>query len=168
MSPMPFKWKFFRFNNYFHIGLVLLLTTLLIVGWTTEGEFKQVTALVVAAVGLALLFTNSVNNLILLGKYYPENLPGIPFSRYIKTLFGFSLAPLACLGIIAGYGIYEECISAIVQKRNPDSTGLTMAGFFLLAFVTGLHACWYQVVLRKTIRRNFNLGIDRFLSDEEP
>jgi hypothetical protein len=166
---MPFRWRFFRFSNYFHIGLVLMLMALLIFGWTYEpGMRRESIIFVIAGVGLILLITNSINNLVLLGKYYPEKLPATLFSRYSKFLFGFSLLPLLGIGVIAGYGMYEECIRAPLEQRNPDPSGLTMAMIFVLTFLTGLHACWYQVVLRKTIRRNFDLGLDKFLTDDNP
>ena len=165
---MPFKWRFFRFTNYFHIGLVSLLTFFLIVGWASQESEPELWTYLLASLAPPLLITNAVNNLILLGKYYPEKLPGKQFSTYVKILFGVSIAPFAFVGLITGFVINDECIQPLVEDRPVEFSGLTTAFLFILAFLTGFHALWYQVVLRKTIRRNFDLGIDQFLTDENP
>jgi hypothetical protein len=56
----------------------------------------------------------------------------------------------------------------IRDDKPADPYGLTMLVVMLLLLFSGFYACWNQVVLRKTIRRNFDYITHQFLSDENP
>jgi hypothetical protein len=58
----------------------------------------------------------------------------------------------------------------VLNDENPlaDNRLKLFLGMYCLVSLTGLPICFFQVSLRRTIRRNYNAGIDSFLDNDNP
>jgi hypothetical protein len=164
---MPFKWRFFRFSNYLHIALWIIFFAILTYSWRTQGLAPDYLSFSALILGVLILIAHCINNLILLSKYYPEKLPGKGFVTYTIVMLVLSMLLLVAVLIITVVGVSEE-INTIIEKKAPNRIGILMATFCVLISFTGVHSCWFQLLLRRTIRRNYLKGIDSFLADDNP
>ena len=129
-------------------------------------SFEDVAALILLILFPTILLANSSVNILILERYYPDRVPG-------KRLRGFSIALfiLALLSIVAAV---TGAIAAFVAllSRESGSMGRDLIGYLVAAAIaliglTGMYILWFQVSLRKAIRRNHEMALDSFLDDEE-
>lgn len=165
---MPLKWKIFRIGNYVHLLCLVIFIPLVIAAYSTSYEAEVIVVYWVAFITIAILMANSIINLVILEKYYPEKLPGKKLVISSKILLGFTLLLLLLMAISAGFAFYEEFIAGPVDEEDTYHVVKTLLLVYMLAIITGVYISWLQVALRKTIRRNFEMGIASFLNDDNP
>jgi hypothetical protein len=112
---------------------------------------------------LATLITNSAINLNLLTKYYPNHLPSRKLQRAGVVLFILTLLIIVLNTILA--------VTLWIQIWGPAMVGntriLMIVGIVTGVSLTGIYILWNQVSLRKMLRRNYEISMETFLSEEQ-
>lgn len=159
---MPLKWKFFVVLNWAIVALHVFLIGLVVISIQWHQEEITSILMIIFTILLAVLLVNCINNLHLIQKYYPQKMPVRRFVVYSKIVFGVSVAALAIFLFVIAIGIYDEFSDP--PDKNDEGVGKITLIIFGVIILANLYACWNQVVLRKTLRRNFQLELDNFLN----
>jgi hypothetical protein len=161
---LPLKWKIFKIINSLYLA-----SCLGILGFSCYNISLRVMSYGPMEVLIFSLFllcflvfsANCIYNLYMLEKLYPDNYNKRPkkLSRIFLTL---NLIILSLLFLFFLYGLSEE-LRNLNKRRHNDNIGIwiLLVLFILISF--GVYITWLQIILRKTIRRNFESSMDNFL-----
>jgi hypothetical protein len=160
---LPLKWKIFRFVNYLYLLITLVILIYLIYnGLSSElGGANDLFIYILVTLCPLLLAVNCSINSYMIEKCYPD--------LYAKTLTTTSLGFLILSCIILGLTILLMIFGIADMISGPQGDGSANGEDykFLLALsvivIIGVYICWMQVILGKTIRRNFEKSLDNFL-----
>lgn len=161
---LPTKWKIFRALNFVHIATVTIwLITILYQNWTRLDDLVHDWSFVLFALLFPIiLIANGLFNANLLEKFYPDQLPGVRFLTLHKVLYFIFLGVVGCC-IYGSIFLYYELFSHEPYRERMNAEAVFYILLVTAATATGIPITYFQVSLRKTIRRNFNLSMDRFL-----
>lgn len=165
---LPIRWKIFRVLSYVHMAITALITALGVVAIFGPGfsvrSVEQVVVLFLMLLAPVSLLANSSVNILLLERYYPDRLPGKTLRRFSVVLFILTLLSVLFVLLIAAVGLVDT-LSQTSEQR--DIFSLLAAAATAVIGLTGAYVLWFQVSLRKAIRRNHELVFDNFLKAEE-
>lgn len=162
---LPLKWKIFRLVCYLHIAAVFscLALVLIINGrFIFSGVTNFLEFLLIFSV-LTVLLSNSFINTWLLERYYPDRWPGRALNIWHITLF-IAFVIIICLFTIGCFAIFFDVMLGENKNVAINQRSIISMIVFGIITLTGLSICYFQVSLRKTIRRNYQREIDSFLN----
>ena len=167
-TGIPPKWQFFRITNYLHIvaasGILVVMITIIksVVFFGTH----TLLLFIFSAAGILILLANSVINLLLLEKYYPDKLPGKILLKLHTVLLIFSILFSSLIIFITAAQLPE-----VISPETDNPMQIVQKIIFIFYFIislTSLPVYLLQIRMRKLLRWNYDSEIDRFLHDENP
>jgi hypothetical protein len=163
---VPARWLLFQIFNYLTllpaIGTLLYLVYLSAI---TRYLPFNVPLLLIIVSGMSILIFDSIINLLLMEKYYPDKMPGKLFLRIgaiiniLATIFKLPVIFIAIVFIIelltTPEGSYTGFAIFLFFQACPMAIALAAVPVFVL-----------RSGIQKLIKWNYNMAIDRFLNDE--
>src|SRR5215831_11094335 len=145
---MPLKWKLFRIANYFQAALGLGISGFVIYDFGLRDSGNIPISLLVITFPLSLV-SNSIINIYLLEKYFPENMFARGLSRASRVFFVLSLITLALLLALAIFALTVLFFINRSVADEPNTRGRITLLILVLVISTGIYICRMQIVLRK-------------------
>lgn len=165
---LPIRWKIFRVLCYVHMATTTLIAALGAIAIFDSGfnfrSFEQVVIIFLVLLIPVSLLANGSINLLLLERYFPDRLPGKSLRRWSVLLFILTLLSVLFLLLMAVAGFTDIFSQPSTQQ---DIYNILAASAIAIIGLTGVYVLWFQVSLRKLIRRNHELVFDNFLEPEE-
>jgi hypothetical protein len=162
---LPLKWKIFRIICYLHIAAVTgcLLLHILFRWQMMFSDFWEIIYNLIFISLLAILLTNTLINTWLLDRYYPDRKPG-------ATLNAWHIILLSLFIIIIGFStiglifLLSDIFTDESRQNRMDPRTVILLALLTVMVLTGLFICYFQIILRQTLRRNYQAGIESFLN----
>ena len=164
---LPLKWKIFRVICYVHIAAVMgSVAIFLIQSWDRLcfdcWDFLYISIFFLM---LGVLISNALLNTWMLERYYPARKPGSSLNTWNIILLILFMLVIA----FTTFGLAMIFNDVLNDEKPLDDNRLKLfLGLYCLVSLTGLPICFFQVSLRRTIRRNYHAGIDSFLDSDTP
>lgn len=161
---LPLKWKIFRLVCYVHIaGVCFSLALSIIYNWSRmfSNAYNFLNFLLFFSF-MSVLLANTFINTWLLERYYPDRRPGRALNIWHIILFILFII-IICLLTIASFAQFFDLF---FDENKDEISQSSLMYWMLLALIafTGLSICYFQISLRRTLRRNHQREIDSFLN----
>lgn len=161
---LPLKWKIFRVICFVHSAAIVFMTAMNIVfNWgrifkDIEGSLSFLLFLFM----LSILLANTFFNTWLLERCYPDRRPGRASNTWHTILFILFIIIISFF-TIAFFAIFFDFLDDKNKYERDSRSSLFWVLIGIISF-TGLSICYFQISLRRTIRRNYQRGFDNFLN----
>jgi hypothetical protein len=152
---LPFKWKLFRFVNYF-MALIFLIFLCFLVNFFIKDsiEADAILWVILIIIGIVSIILNSIFNLYVSYKFFPDKiLQGKPKSIYIISTILYSIALIGLLALSL-FGLNEE-----LNESSEDKTGLIAVIVLFFLFAIGCYIFIMQLLVRKFLIVNYKKTI---------
>jgi hypothetical protein len=162
---LPLKWKIFRVVCFLHIAAVLsCLTWIFIINgrYIFSGLYNFLEFLLVFSI-LLLLLANTFIDTWLLERYYPDRRPGRALNIWHTILFILYI-PIVCLFTIGCFAMFFDIFLDDNKSEAMIQRGVLSWAVVVVISFTGLSICYFQISLRRTLRRNYQRQFDNFLN----
>jgi hypothetical protein len=162
---LPLKWKIFRIICYLHIAAVtgFLLLHFLFNWRVMFSDFWEFIYNLILLSVMAVLLANTLINTWLLDRYYPDRKPGSTLNTWHIILLILFIIIISFCATGLFFLLYD--IFTGKELRDQRSARSLMLLILLTVMVlTGIFICYFQIILRKTLRRNYQTGIESFLN----
>jgi carbon starvation protein CstA len=156
---LSFKWKLFRFANYLMAFIFLFFLCFLINSIIKDSiESDTISWVILALIGIVLIIFNSIFNLFLSYKRFPNKIiQGKTKSIYIISTVFYLIALLGLL-VLSLFGLNEE-----LKEPDEDKTGLIAAIVLLSLFVIGCYIFIMQLLVRRFLEVNYKSSINSLI-----
>ena len=163
---MPLKWKIFRFINFIHAGSSIAVFLILLWDFHVtpiKNIFYQLIFVFLCLLSLSPA-VNGCFNIYLIEKSFPDK----DISKRLRrvTLLFLVVDIIVILLMLTLFVFAFSVIISPEYRRNPVAyRGYLTLGILFITISTGLYIFWMQIILRRTIRRNFIKSFDSFLKN---
>ena len=164
-TALPAKWRIFRIANYLHMAGVASFGLLIIYLISTFGlkTLEDFLFLLLFAACIACLLANTIISLHFLERCYPDKQYSITLSVISVFILVLSCLVIISMTILFCYGFY----ASFFERRKPDLFGILLLVVLFSTIISGIYICWFQVVLKKLLKKNYRLALENFLNTEE-
>lgn len=167
---MPVKWKIFRVISYLHIAAAMAILLFLIYA-TWEIRLNSLNDVLTFSlfILLALIYVaNSLINLFLLERYYPDQRPGKTLHIWNWIFYVLFIILLGLSIVVAYFTTMEMMRFASQYGRYSMHRQLMLVAILWAICLTGIPITIYQPVLRNAILHNYRKTMDSFFAPENP
>jgi hypothetical protein len=165
-TALPVKWKIFRIANYLHIAGVATMGLYILYAFTSSFgtvSTEDLVFLVLFICGIGILLANSIISLHLLERCYPDK----QYSNELNVASIFIIIIAFLLILLLLIAFYFGFQATFLENRSPDLLGLILLTIIGTTIITGFYSCWLQLVLKKTLKKNYKLSVENFLNTDE-
>ena len=160
-----FKWIFFRIINYIHIIVGLFIIVLSIIGsWPLDfAGVAEFIGFLLALLAFGVFAANGLSNLYLLEKFFPDQLPPKPASRFnlITYILLITISSILTISFIVLF--FQNLEGSISEETFPLIAWI----FYGSLIATSIPVWFLQPNLRNTLKRNYYTTFDQFLENDE-